>query len=152
MIVEVSEENISKAAEVYAPSWREAHKDCCSKELIDKYTVEYVTDYLLNELKLKKEMYMLVDDIPIGIVSIKDNLIENLYVHPKSQRKGYGTKLLLFAVSKCHGQALLWVRDNNIKACNLYEKYGFQRTGDFHVLSKEKKISEVEMKKCINEF
>lgn len=152
MIIEVTENNVRDAAEIYTPSWRDAHKDCCDKDFIEKYTVEYVTAFLLNELKQKKDMYMFVDKIPVGIVSIKDNMIENLYIHPNSQHKGYGTKLLQFAWSKCDNEAVLWVRDNNIKACNLYEKYGFKRTGDFHVLSKEKKISEVEMKKSINEF
>ena len=152
MIIEVTENNVRDAAEIYAPSWRDAHKDCCKKECIEKHTVEYVTTFLLNQIKQDKDMYMLIDEIPVGIVSIKDNMIENLYVHPNSQYKGYGTKLLLFALSKCDSEAVLWVRDNNIKACNLYEKYGFKRTGDFHVLSKEKNISEVEMKKCFNEF
>ena len=44
---------------------------------------------------------MLVEEMPIGIVSVTDSLIEDLYILPDKQNMGYGTKLLQFAVSQC---------------------------------------------------
>ena len=44
--------------------------------------------------------YMLVEDEPIGIVSVTGSLIEDLYILPQKQNKGYGTKLLQFAITK----------------------------------------------------
>ena len=64
-------------------------------------------------------MYMLVEEKPIGIVSVKENLIEDLYVLPDKQNMGYGTKLLQFAVGQCNGKPTLWILENNANAKRL---------------------------------
>ena len=93
-----------------------------------QHTIEHQKVYLEKEMQNGKQLYMLVKEIPVGIVSIKDSLIENLYVLPTAQHKGYGTRLLLFAIRKCKGKPHLWAPDNNEKAQSLYRKYGFRVT------------------------
>ena len=78
-----------------------------------------------------------------GVVSIKDNLIENLYVLPSEQRKGYGTKLLKYAEEKCQGIPKLWILSNNNAAKNLYVKHGYTFTGNVKPLKNE--LQELEM-------
>ena len=87
---------------------------------------------------------MLIDSIPVGIVSVKDSLIENLYVLPNEQGKGYGTELLKFAINKCNNIPSLWILNNNEKAYKMYNKHGFIKTGKENILSDE--LSEIEMK------
>lgn len=145
MIIKVTEKNIQKAAEIHSISWKESHKEFCSIDFIEKHTVENQIKYLYNEINLGKDIFMMIENYPVGIVSIKDNLIENLYIIPSEQGKGYGTKLLLFAVSKCKGEPTLWILDNNKRAYKLYSKNGFNKTGKFNILSDS--ISEIEMKK-----
>lgn len=77
---------------------------------------------------------MLVDENPIGVVSVIDNLIEDLYVLPEYQGKGYGTLLIKFAITQCTGQPSLWILCNNHRAEHLYTKVGFRRTGNIHPL------------------
>ena len=72
---------------------------------------------------------MLVEEKPVGIVSVKESLIEDLYVLPDKQNMGYGTKLLQFAVEQCNGKPILWILENNANAKRLYLKMGFQETG-----------------------
>ena len=43
--------------------------------------------------------------------------------------KGYGSKLLVFAMKKCDKKSLLWILETNTKAENFYKKFGFNRTG-----------------------
>lgn len=93
-----------------------------------QHTIDHQKVYLEKEMQNGKQLYMLVKEIPVGIVSIKDSLIENLYVLPTAQHKGYGTRLLLFAIRKCKEKPHLWVLDNNEKAQSLYRKYGFRVT------------------------
>ena len=78
---------------------------------------------------------MLVEDKPIGIVSIKECLIEDLYILPDRQSMGYGTKLLQFAVEQCTGIPTLWILENNTRAKRLYCKIGFQETGRIHAVT-----------------
>lgn len=145
MIIKVSDKNIHKAAEIHSISWKDSHKDFCNRDFIEKHNIENQRIYLSNEIKLGKDIFMLVDKYPVGIVSVQDNLIENLYILPNEQGKGYGTKLLLFAISKCKNEAVLWILDNNKKAYKLYSKQGFHKTGNINILSDS--ISEIEMKR-----
>lgn len=148
MIIEVSEATILSAAEIHSESWKESHSSFCSKELVEQHTVDHQKTYLQNEMSDGKRLYMLIEKKPVGIVSIKDNLIENLYILPTEQHKGYGTKLLMFALEQCIGTPCLWILDNNKKAYSLYSKYGFRLTGNKHKLSNT--ISEIEMKRAIS--
>lgn len=145
MIIKVSENNIQQAAKIHSISWKDSHKDVCSIDFIKKHTIENQRIYLSDEINLGKDIFMLVEKYPVGIVSVKNNLIENLYILPDEQGKGYGTKLLLFAISKCKNEAILWILNNNKKAYRLYSKYGFNKTGKINILSDN--ISELEMKK-----
>ena len=52
---------------------------------------------------------MLVEDMPVGVVSVKECLIEDLYILPDKQKMGYGTKLLRFAIEQCTGIPTLWI-------------------------------------------
>lgn len=139
--------NLKDTAKIHSISWQDSHKDFCSIEFIKKHTLENQMIYLANEICLGKDIFMLIEDYPVGIISIKDNLIENLYILPNEQGKGYGTKLLLFAISKCKNEATLWILNSNKEAYGLYSKYGFKKTGKINILSDN--ISELEMKKDI---
>ncbi len=144
MIVEVNGGNIVSAAKIHSESWKESHKSFCSIDLIKQHTVERQEEYLRNEMKAGKKVYMLMEKNPVGIVSVHESLIENLYVLPNEQHNGYGSKLLLFAIQQCSEVPTLWVLENNQKAYSLYFKYGFRETGRQNKLSDN--LSEIEMK------
>ena len=143
MIVEVAEDNIIEAARIHSESWKESHRAFCSEEFVELHTVEHQREYLQKEMQQGKKIYMLIDDMPVGIVSVKGNLIENLYILPQRQRQGYGTKLLLYAIEQCEDIPVLWILSNNQKAERFYRKYGFKKTGEEKRLSE--KLSEIKM-------
>ena len=144
MIVEVDESNITMAAKIHSRSWQESHKDFCKAEFVELHTTKHQEEYLRQEVNTGKKLYMLIESKPVGIVSVYNSMIENLYVLPEEQHKGYGTKLLKFAMQHCEGIPTLWILDNNKKAYSLYSKYGFLITGKKNRLSES--ISEIEMK------
>ena len=137
IIEPVTESNIHKAAYIHAESWKDSHKS------LEKRTVERQTEYLLKQIADGKKIYMLTDDIPVGIVSVKDSLIENLYVLPERYRQGYGSKLLNFAIEKCNGTPTLTVLNNN-SAIEMYRKFGFKESGKTIPLNEN--LWEIEMK------
>ncbi len=145
MIVEVGENELPAAAAIHAASWKASHRAFCKADFIERHTPETQALYLRQEMERGKKVYMLIEERPVGIVSIIDSLIENLYVLPDEQRRGYGAKLLQFALQKCADTPMLWILDNNARAYRLYTKYGFVKTGVFHRLSPE--IAEIEMKR-----
>lgn len=143
MIVEVDVGNLHQAALVHSLSWKESHKDFCSREFVDQHTAARQAAYLAREMDSGKKFYMLVHDRPVAIVSVKDSLIENLYVLPGQQRKGYGSELLLYALSRCSGTPTLWILSNNEGAFRFYTKHGFRLTGSRKELSGT--LAELEM-------
>jgi len=129
MIIKVDDGNIQLAAEIHAKSWRESHRSFCSEEFINRHTSARQAAYLRDKMRAGEAIYMLVEDKPVGVVAVDGNLIEDLYILPEEQRKGYGTKLLKFAMERCEKPPVLWILSNNQAAYALYSRYGFQKTG-----------------------
>ena len=129
MIVEVDESNIAAAGAVHAESWRDSH-GFCTPEFVAAHTAETQTEYLRREMAAGKEVFLLLDPEPVGIVSVHGDLIENLYVLPEKQGRGYGSELLAYAAARCAGTPRLWVLNINENARRLYERRGFRETGN----------------------
>ena len=141
MIVPVDKTNINQVAVIHSETWKDSHSSFCSAYFVALHTPEHQKEYLLRKMNSGSEFFMLVDDMPIGIVSVTDNLIEDLYVLPEKQHNGYGTELLCFATGKCKGTPTLWILENNDKARAFYLKNGFAATGRV----KPGKIDEIEL-------
>ena len=140
---DVGEENLSAAGYVHSESWKESHRGFCSAEFVARHTPQAQTDYLRRELAAGKRIYMLLDPHPVGIVSVWGGLIENLYVLPREQNKGYGTALLDYAVRHCEGTPTLWILNINQGAYRLYTRKGFHETGNRRQLNTQ--LSEIEL-------
>lgn len=91
----------------------------------------------IEELKYKKERIFILKENNlkennelIGSVAILDNEIDDLIVNKKYQGKGYGKKLLLYAINKMQNlkveKITLHVAKWNEKALKLYENNGFK--------------------------
>lgn len=129
MIVPVTEENIALAAEVHAVSWRASHRSFCSAEFVAAHTSARQETYLRQKLAHGSRLYLLIENVPLGIVCVTGDLIEDLYVLPAQQNHGYGTLLLHHAVVRCSGTPRLWILENNKGAERLYRREGFCPTG-----------------------
>lgn len=129
MIIPVDETNLLKAATIHSISWKESHRAFCTRDFIEMHTPERQRDYLKNKKNNGAKIYMLVEEEPAGIVSVTKSLIEDLYVLPDMQGRGYGTKLLQYAIGQCTDTPTLWILENNKRAEKLYRRVGFVETG-----------------------
>ncbi len=129
MIIPVDQTNLSEAAAVHAAAWRDSHRAFCTPEFVEQHTTERQAAYLQRKLDAKSRIFLLVEDEPKGVVSVTGSLIEDLYVLPEQQGRGYGTKLLRFAAAIADGTPTLWILENNAGARRLYERHGFFETG-----------------------
>jgi len=144
MIISVDKTNIDEAAAIHSISWKASHRAFCTPEFIEKHTQERQQEYLQNKINGGTKVYMMVDEKPVGIVSVTGSLIEDLYVLPDMQNRGYGTELLQFAISLCTGIPTLWILENNVGAERLYCRMGFQKTGRRNCITD--KLDEIEMR------
>lgn len=118
----VTEDNFSKALTVYTASWRESHKGICSAEFLRRRDYE---GYLRKHME---GLYLLTDEIPVGVIRCGNGELGDLYVRPDSQGQGYGTALLRFALSRGEKWTLS-VLSSNSRAIHLYEHMGFRFSG-----------------------
>ena len=145
-ITKVDEGNITDAGRIHSESWKESHRSFCSAEFVEKHTPAAQVAFLRREMKTGKTIYMLIDNYPVGIVSVYGSLIENLYVLPSEQQKGYGSQLLDYAIRHCSGTPCLWILNNNEGAYRLYSKNGFKTTGNRKQLNDT--LYEMELSLC----
>lgn len=144
--IEVTEESLLDAGRVHSESWKASHRTVCSPAFVDKHTPEAQALHLRREMAAGKRVYMLTNPHPVGIVSVDGSLIENLYVLPGEQHRGYGTMLLRHAVSLCRETPTLWILSTNENARRFYLRNGFAETGRRKLLKDQ--LFEVEMSLC----
>ncbi len=135
MIIPVDRTNIHQAAAIHSLSWQESHRSFCSADFIALHTPEHQQEYLSEKISRGSRVFMLVDGEPAAVVSVTGSLIEDLYVLPGRQNKGYGTLLLEYAVRQCTGTPTLWILENNKGAERLYRRMGFRKTGRVHAIT-----------------
>lgn len=144
MIVTVTQTNLFQAAIIHSVSWKESHSSFCAPDFVEMHTPERQQGYIQRKIDCGSKFFMLIEDNePTGIVSVKDSLIEDLYILPQKQRMGYGTKLLQFAMEQCTDNPTLWILENNSNAKRLYHKMGFQETGRINMITDE--LNEIEL-------
>ena len=128
-VVPVDRLNVRQAAAVHAFSWQASHRAVCSGAFLALHTPERQEKYLLEKMDQGSRVFLLLAPQPAGIVSVRGGLIEDLYVLPECQGRGYGTRLLRYAAGQCEGAPTLWILENNARAAGLYRKEGFRETG-----------------------
>lgn len=138
-IEKVDSSNINEASFVHSESWKASHALFCSADFVALHTPERQRAYLEKKMSEGYEFFMLIDNAPVGVIGLHGDLIEDLYVLPSMQNKGYGTKLLKFALSRCE-KPVLWILENNTGAKRLYERHGFVPTGNVNAQGRIREI------------
>lgn len=88
----------------------------------------YTKEEMINR---KSHVFIMLKNKEIvGSVEIVENVIDHLFVNEKYQNKGYGKKLLFFAINRLQQsgikQIILYVADLNKEAIQLYLNNGFK--------------------------
>ena len=130
MITPVDKTNIMQAAAIHAISWQASHRTFCAPDFVEKHTPERQLEYLQSKMKNGSKVYMLVDEKPVGIVSVTGSLIEDLYVLPDMQNRGYGTELLQFAIKQCTNTPALWILENNTARRDSITEWAFRKQAE----------------------
>ena len=142
MIIAVNDINLAQAAEIHSISWKESHRAFCSPDFIEMHSPQHQEEYLREKLANGSTLYMLVEEKPIGMVSVTESMIEDLYILPKMQNMGFGTELLRYAMERCEETPTLWILENNKDAERLYRRIGFKPTGKRNAITD--KLDEIE--------
>ena len=83
----------------------------------------------LEDANRIKSTYVYDDGVVKGLLTVRGDEIEKLYVEPALQGQGVGAALLEYAVSKL-GARWLWALEKNEGALRFYGRHGFAPTGE----------------------
>lgn len=148
-IIPVTEENAPLAGAVHAASWQASHRHFCPEEFVLRFDARRQTEYLLEGMRRGKQVWLLLDPDPAGLISLTEtaegSLIEDLYVLPECERRGCGGALLKAAIAQAKGPVYLWILNNNLQALDYYHKRGFALSGREKPLSGS--LRELEMRR-----
>ena len=102
-IIPVTEENAPLAGAVHAVSWQASHRHFCPEEFVLRFDAQRQIEYLLEGMRRGKLVWLLIDPEPAGLISLTEtgegSLIEDLYVLPRLEGRGYGGALLKAAIA-----------------------------------------------------
>jgi ribosomal protein S18 acetylase RimI-like enzyme len=83
-------------------------------------------DYFRNQVLKKNRVWVVeIDRRPAAFMAMENEFIDQLYIHPRKQRRGIGTALLEFARRKSPDHLWLYTLQSNVNARAFYEKNGF---------------------------
>ena len=91
--------------------------------------LDWVKTFLENDMELLKRTYVYDDGLIRGLVIIRGQEVEKLYVEPAFQSMGVGGKLLDFAVKE-HNANFLWALEKNYRGIEFYHRHGFVLSGE----------------------
>lgn len=142
-ILPVDADSLDEAGAVHAAAWQASHRAFCTPEFVARHTPQRQARYLSEKLAKGSRLFMLrLDGKAIGVVTVSRSLIEDLYILPECQNRGFGTMLLRYAVRQCADAPTLWILENNTEAERLYRREGFAPTGRRNAIAD--KLDEVE--------
>lgn len=131
--------DVEEMSAVVDCAWQENYKDIFSPEQIAAYTGEKRRKSFVYLLNNGKDIFVLQRGDKITAVCAAQTCREKpfegyaeimlLYVHPKLQHQGLGSRLLLYVLDemrkKGYTHAVLDTAEKNINARRFYEKHGF---------------------------
>ena len=130
---------------IYALSWKNAYKGIVPQKYLDELKLDFWTEHFqtwISEDSLKAGI-LYVENMPVGCVTFGNSRDEKLpdwgeipsiYIHPDFYHKGYGEKLLTYALNQLriagYINCYLWVLSENTNAIKFYENNEFLFNGD----------------------
>jgi ribosomal protein S18 acetylase RimI-like enzyme len=83
-------------------------------------------DYFRNHVLTENQVWVVeIDHRPVAFMAMKDDFIDQLYIHPDHQRRGIGQALLNLARERSPEHVWLYTLQVNVNARAFYEKNGF---------------------------
>ncbi|SFE49154.1 Ribosomal protein S18 acetylase RimI [Peptostreptococcaceae bacterium pGA-8] len=129
-------------SKIYEDSWRHAYRGIISQEYLDKIPKGHWSKAF--DISDWNTVVCIHDGKYIGTSSFCKSRFEkyndlgeviSIYLLPEYMGLGYGKQLLDFVVEQLKEQgyteAFLWVLEENERARNFYEKYGFKLDNDY---------------------
>lgn len=108
--------------------WRASKRDAYPYvEVQQRYTLEEDTEHFRDMVAAERAVWLAeVGGRLVGLLAIKDDFIDQLYVVVEEQGRGVGTALLQKARELSPSGLRLYTFQKNVRARAFYERHGFK--------------------------
>lgn len=86
-----------------------------------------VAESYAGDPELLRNTFVYDDGVVRGMIQVKADEIQKLYVDSFFTGRGIGAALLEYALNNC-GVSWLWALEKNVRAIRFYQKHGFRLT------------------------
>lgn len=137
-----SSDDRNKISKIYEDSWRYAYRGIIPQDYLDAIPVGHWKNNL--DIPGWNTMVFILNGEYIGTSSFSRSRFEkypdsgeiiSIYLMPEYIGKGYGKKLLDAVINELRKQGFqevfLWVLEENRRARQFYENYGFEHDNDY---------------------
>ena len=123
-IYKASKDEHEEITNVWYSSVRATH------HFISEEYLNYLKPLIRNEYLSNVQLFTLKDaqGVILGFIGVDEDNVEMLFIHPAAIGKGYGKKLLEFAITELRINKVD-VNEQNIAAISFYEHMGFKSIG-----------------------
>ena len=144
-IISATFDNVSDLGYVHALAWQASHRNLVSDELLSNFTPQNRTEVFEHAMLHSTEQFFIayLDNLPIGMIILNPapdeaqdlciGEVKSIYFLPEYLGQGYGKELMDFGVSQLKEwnktKIILWVLQDNHRARNFYQKYGYEHDG-----------------------
>ena len=140
MIHKASQDDIPVISLIAKLSMEDAYKDILRPEVQGSFLQDYYNKDRVGEFIEHNDVYIIDNDegFNVGFLSVQRNLNEceiiALYILPKYQNQGLGSKLLQFAIAQhTHCTLFIDIESRNIPSQKFYAKHGFVLSESFPI-------------------
>ena len=114
-VLQITRDTISKIYPKYYP-----------KGVVDFFIQHHKQDKILEDIESGRVWLLKVDGYFVGTVTIKENAVNRLFVLPKYQSHGFGSRLMDFAEEKIAENYSRILIDSSLAAKEMYLKRGYK--------------------------
>lgn len=115
--------DLDSLADLWEASVRATHDFLTEEDIL------FFRSFVKNDYLPSARLYCIREDkIYLAFIGINDKEIETLFVHPEARGKGYGKRLVEFAMNEYEANRLD-VNEQNKQAVGFYLRMGFEITG-----------------------
>lgn len=133
MIYKAGKENLEMVTNITRKTITEIYPKYYANGVVEFFLKHHCEENINRDIENGLVWLLKENEIPIGTITLKNNVINRLFVLPEYQGKGYGSQLMDFAEEKIGREYDRVHIDSSLPAKEMYLKRGYKETNTCHI-------------------
>lgn len=126
MMIRATENELKTVHKITQTTISEIYSHYYAEGVVDFFLKHHSTENILSDIQNGHVWLLQTDDRTVGTVTIKENAVNRLFVLPKYQSRGLGSRLMDFAEKEIAEKFSCVHIDSSLAAKEMYLKRGYK--------------------------